>query len=517
MLGFQLSVVPWSSSSRTLLKSHSVRKSKLVAQRAEQWRNGPQKAKLSKRSFCSHVGSDSIASTRTSRAPLDSSHAGSGSVQEAVRNGNRSNKFNWSAVDDSNRPHGTFKVSSYNILADSYGEPGPGRVSVPKPYVQGRMSLILRDIELLGSDIVCLQEVESGLVEAQLRPFFQSRGYEYEYCVKSRAKDPLTPDNWKPRIDGLLIAWRSAKFSKLSVSNFELRQLLFEHPTKWGVERKTMQSLLKLDTPISIIMLETTHVKAAKKVLCLANIHGYAGGEHAKPLINVIQTQLAVHAARKVMYQHLGMNPKKVEEDAPSPIPFIFAGDFNARPGSGTYQLLSSGFLPRDSTWLTYLPGKQSTNIDMKHHLNLASAYGQSPMGEPELTHHASATLRGTIDYIWYTPANLHVHRLLDLPDFTQRQGLRLPTVEFPSDHLPVGAEFSFNPTSKKQPTTEDTPIYVTTEYNPTGTGEKPKILTPEKPKREVLHDDEEEEIDGTPFKSGKPKPKIAKKRKEKR
>lgn len=442
MLSLQLGVVSWSSSSRVVQGYSSVRKAKLLVQRAEGLRNGAQKAKTSKRPFCSRIGADPHASGNTSLSSSATSYMGTGSVQEAMRSGNRMNKFNWSSVDDSGQPHGTFKVASYNILADSYGVPGPGRISVPKPYVQGRLSLILRDIELLGSDIVCLQEVESGLVEDQLRPFFHSRGYEYEYCVKARGKDALTPDHWKPRIDGLLIAWRSAKFSKLSVSHFELRQLLFEHPTKWGVERKTMQSLLKLDTPISIAMLETTHVRTAKKVLCLANIHGYAGGEHAKPLINVIQTQLALHAVRKVMYTHLGMNPKKVEEDAPAPLPLIFAGDFNARPGSGSYQLLSSGFLPHDSSWLTYSPGKQSTTIDMKHHLQLASAYANSLRGEPEFTHHASATLRGTIDYLWYTPSLLQLHRVLDLPDFTQRPGIRLPTVEFPSDHLQIFISF---------------------------------------------------------------------------
>jgi mRNA deadenylase 3'-5' endonuclease subunit Ccr4 len=466
-------------------------------------------AQTRSRRYCNSLGVGKVGSREIESREEGESEKGAREVEGMPRTAGGGTKFNWRELPESKRSLGTFKVSSYNILADSYSEPGPGRLTILKPFVQGRLSLILKDIDLMASDVVCLQEVEAGLVDSHFRSFFQSRGYDFEYCVNPRANDPLTPEHWKPRVDGLLMAWRTAKFNKISSVNLELRQMIFEHPQKWGVERKTLQNLLRLDTPITIAMLETTHVRTAKKLLCMANYHGFAGGEHSKPLINVIQTQLALHGIRKVMYQHLGMNPKKVEEDAPAPLPLIFAGDFNMRPGSGSYQLMSSGHVPADSSWLTYSPGKQSTTVDMRHHLQLQSAYGYSSFGEPRTTYYASPSLNGTLDYLWYTPGSLQVHRLLDTPDFATRVGVKLPTVEYPSDHLPIGAEFSFSqsftsPDPQLDPLNNEV-TYVKNEYVARDFPEKPRYRpTPKSTTPDLLEDPE---IDQPKFKpSSQPK-----------
>jgi mRNA deadenylase 3'-5' endonuclease subunit Ccr4 len=458
----------------------------MLMQQRKESRNSHVMPKSNKRTYCSS-NNDQLAGRGPTAAPAsEDSISMDYSVEESQRVTGGVKRFNWRDVPKAERLTGTFKVASYNIMAESYSEPGPGRITVQKPVVQGRLSLILKDLEMLGSDIMCLQEVEAGLVDSQIRPFLHKKGFDFEYHVRSRANDSLTPDHWKPRVDGLLIAWRTAKFNKLSYSNFELRQMLFEHSQKWGVERKMLQDLLRLDNPVSIAMLETTHVKASKKLVCIANTHGYSGGEHGKPAMNVIQTQLALHAVRKAMYQHLGMNPKKVEADAPSPFPLIFAGDFNHRPGSGSYQLMASGHLPADSTWLNYSPGKPCTAVDMTHYLQLKSAYGASPFGEPRNTYYSSVGMHGTLDYVWYTPETLQVHKLLELPDLTSRPSLRLPCLEFPSDHFPIGAEFSFSPTPLPDPlSTPQPPVYVQTDYVPRNTNEKPKMFPKIKKQKE--------------------------------
>jgi mRNA deadenylase 3'-5' endonuclease subunit Ccr4 len=410
-------------------------------------RNPTYKSLLKKRPYTTGGGPQ-----RVSPEELDVQARGGGlnrvvtGQEQDAATGSVQRRLGWKDVPGTTKTHGTFKVTSLNVLADSFTEPSPGRVVTRKPFVAGRVDLIMKDLERIGSDIFCLQEVEWGLYKTHYRPFFLSHGYEVDYCVSPRANDVLTPEDWRPRIPGLLTAWRPAKFTLMSFTNYELRQLLFEHPAKWGVERKTMQSLLKLDNPISIAVFETTHVRQARKQLCVANIHTYGGGESAKPSVNVLQTQLALHGLRKMMYQQLGMNPKKVDFDAPAPMPTIFAGDFNARPGSGSHELLSTGFLSASSSWLANSAVRQATSIDMRHFLQLSSAYGSSPFGEPPHTHYSSANMNGVLDYIWYTPSSLHIHRLLETPDFTGRNDIKLPTVDYPSDHLPIGAEFSFDP-----------------------------------------------------------------------
>lgn len=410
------------------------------------------------------------------------------------------------------RPLGTFKVASYNVMADSYTEPGPGRLTIAKPFVQGRLGLILKEIENIGADVLCLQEVEAELAEGDYRKFLNARGYDMEYHVKARAKDPLVPDTWKGRIDGLLVAWRTQKFNLLKIDNYELRELIFESPNKWGVERKTLQSLLKLDNSITIAILETTHTRAQRKQIAIANIHGHAGGENAKACINVLQTQLALHACRKAMYTFLGANPKKVDLDAPAPLPLIFAGDFNARPGSGSHTLLSTGLLTNDSHFLAYSQNKQSTTEDMKHYLNLKSAYGNSIFGEPRATYHSSQQLNGVLDYLWYTPSYLSLHRLLDVPDLSKRGTLKLPTTEFPSDHLPIAAEFSFNPSiSANIDTTPMAPepvTYVRNEYKERNLAPPTSLKPANKPKDDMDEfDSDTTEIAKTPSKKkGRPR-----------
>lgn len=422
----------------------------------------------------------------------------------------------WKDVTES-RPLGTFKVASYNVMADAYTEPGPGRVTVIKPFVQGRLGLILKDIENIGADVLCLQEVESDLGENDYRQFLNARGYDMVYHVKARAKDHLVPENWKGRVDGLLLAWRTKKFNLLKMDNFELRELIFESPNKWGVERKTLQSLLKLDNSISIAILETTHVRAQRKQIAIANIHGHAGGENAKACINVLQTQLALHACRKAMYSFLGNNPRKVDAEAPAPLPLIFAGDFNARPGSGSHSLLSTGFLPKDSHFLTYSQGKQSTTEDMKHYMSLKSSYGDSLFGEPRATYHANPQLNGVLDYIWYTPSHLSVHRLLEVPDLSMRSGLKLPTTEFPSDHLPIAAEFSFNPStvSEDSMSTESVPepvTYVRSELRDRDRYDAPNRIIPKPAPTQTddldgFDEDSTNQIQKTPSKKTKGRP----------
>ena len=474
--------------------------------------------------YTSSRGSGSGLSSTSTSAPQGVVSHGRVTEEEVPR---IAKKLNWRESTET-RPLGTFKVVSYNVMADSYTEPGPGRLTIAKPYVQGRLGLILKDLENLSADILCLQEVEADLAQHEFRPFLHARGYDMEYHVKARAKDNLMPESWKGRVDGLLMAWRTKKFNLLRMDNYELRELIFEHPNKWGVERKTLQSLLKLDNAVSVAILETTHVRTQRKQIAIANIHGHAGGENAKSCINVLQTQLALHACRKSMYTFLGNVPKKVSPEAPAPLPFIFAGDFNARPGSGSHTLLSSGFLPSSSDFLLYSQNKPSTTEDMKHYLGLQSAYGASIFGEPSATYYSSPMLNGVLDYIWYTPSYLSVHRLLEIPDFSLRKGLKLPTTEYPSDHLPIAAEFSFNPSittstpSEQAATTpkEEPVVYVQNEYQERWDEKKPRfVVQPAVEKKPVIGDDEfdHDTFADTPSKKAKGKKKPAKSAKPKK
>jgi CCR4-NOT transcription complex subunit 6 len=51
----------------------------------------------------------------------------------------------------------------------------------------------------------------------------------------------------------------------------------------------------------------------------------------------------------------------------------------------------------------------------------------------------------GTLDYMFYTPNTLDVTKILQLPSEQEMKEIgTLPNVDFPSDHLPLCAEFTF-------------------------------------------------------------------------
>ena len=77
--------------------------------------------------------------------------------------------------------------------------------------------------------------------------------------------------------------------------------------------------------------------------------------------------------------------------------------------------------------------------------LPLNSAYANYSEGAHPVWTHYVDKFQGTLDYIFYSPT-LQVKNLLPLPSLEEVTAeTALPNSVFPSDHLPIMAEFSFN------------------------------------------------------------------------
>lgn len=108
-------------------------------------------------------------------------------------------------------------------------------------------------------------------------------------------------------------------------------------------------------------------------------------------------------------------------------IPLIVCGDFNAEPTEEVYKHFASSSLNLNSAY------------------KLLSADGQS---EPPYTTwkiRTSGECRHTLDYIWYSRQALSVRSALDLLTEEQIGPNRLPSFNYPSDHLSLVCDFSFN------------------------------------------------------------------------
>ncbi|KAL3672486.1 hypothetical protein V7S43_001784 [Phytophthora oleae] len=191
-------------------------------------------------------------------------------------------------------------------------------------------------------------------------------------------------------------------------------------------------------------------------------------------------------AQLNMLLEHL----TSLRQEHDSMLPVLLSGDFNLAPHSPLYHYLSTGELDASGLSRYNLSGQNLDSYKLKraarmnendqtrhhgygtsfgkfnsaraqrndfrsfkpdtvfsHELDFASAYAQSPdykcTGEPKFTIFHSGS-KGTVDYIWYTRNSLHCHGVVEMiPAGLLFKHGELPTLEHPSDHLSLIADFS--------------------------------------------------------------------------
>lgn len=151
-------------------------------------------------------------------------------------------------------------------------------------------------------------------------------------------------------------------------------------------------------------------------------------------------------------------------------IPMVVAGDLNSVPGSAPHSLLMQGRVEIAKTPLQMDPlnlfCEDNGTSKLNHNLQLESAYAvamqseahssnleklksrlEQRFHEPVVTN-ITHDFKATLDYICYSYSRLATTALLMLPSVNEllHDGKRsgLPTIECPSDHVALMAEFEF-------------------------------------------------------------------------
>mmetsp|Transcript_7225 Transcript_7225/g.17008 ORF Transcript_7225/g.17008 Transcript_7225/m.17008 type:complete len:383 (+) Transcript_7225:94-1242(+) len=144
---------------------------------------------------------------------------------------------------------------------------------------------------------------------------------------------------------------------------------------------------------------------------------------------------------QRVMTIHSTLAARYVQRKAGSD-PYILAGDFNIKPFSGAYSLLTQGKL--DAAHPDHPPPRQDDPWKMELEEGMESAYAKVQGREPDFTNYAQINREepfiDCIDYIFHKPGMKAITCDM-LPGRAVARG-PFPTADEPSDHILLGAEY---------------------------------------------------------------------------
>ncbi|TKY70167.1 Carbon catabolite repressor protein 4-like 4 [Spatholobus suberectus] len=333
-----------------------------------------------------------------------------------------------------------FSLVSYNILAQAYVKSSLFPHS-PSSCLKWKLrsNTILAVLKNLGADFFCLQEVDE--FESFYKGNMKDLGYSSIYMKRSGQKR-----------DGCGLFYKHDRAELVLEEKIEYNDLVKSVPDgnssnddehiniqivqpdkqkdvapKNGSKSNT-EDCGDPNDPRVRLKRDCVGIMAAFKLkdpschIIVANTHLYWDPEWAD--VKLAQAKYLLSRLAKF---------KTLVSDRYECIPeVIVAGDFNSTPGDMVYQYLVSGN-PSSNLIPNYLEEPL---------IPLCSVYA-STRGEPPFTNYTPG-FTGTLDYILLSPSD-HIKPIsfLELPDSDAADIVGgLPNFSYPSDHLPIGAEF---------------------------------------------------------------------------
>jgi CCR4-NOT transcription complex subunit 6 len=203
----------------------------------------------------------------------------------------------------------------------------------------------------------------------------------------------------------------------------------------------------------NIAVVAALEFKQSGARLLVANSHIY--WDHRYRDVKLVQIGMLVEELEKIVERFSTLPPKPSSDpdfnhgrgpptydrsEKGRDIPLILCVDLNSLAGSAVYDFLSAGDIPpghedfMEHTYGTY------TAKGLSHTLALRSACAS--FGEMKMTNF-TPTFTAAIDYVFHTPRSLKVTSVLgDVDKAYLDKTVGFPNAHFPSDHIPVFAQF---------------------------------------------------------------------------
>lgn len=369
----------------------------------------------------------------------------------------------WHILDETpmaNAEQDRFTIFDQNILCPTYVN------STQYPYVpsgalawEHRRDVIMREIRSRNADIICLQEINSECYNEDFRETLAHQDYRGVFWQKSRAQ--TMADREAKRVDGCATFYKGSKYILLDKQIIDFRKMAINRADMKG-EHDIFNRVMVRDDIATVTFLEN---RMTGSRLMIVNTHIFWNPEFADVKcvqIAILMEQLAQLSEKYVKWPACSEKEKKgfefanhdsdTESETPrtplpsiqytkaTDIPLVVCGDFNSTPGSGPYDLIAHGSLSNSHIDLSGRSYGAFTRDGMHHPFSLKSTY--SNIGEMEFTNY-TAEWQGVVDYIWYSTNALNNTGLLGEIDRGYLQRIPgFPSYHFPSDHLPLFAEF---------------------------------------------------------------------------
>ncbi|GAB6032656.1 hypothetical protein CHUAL_011534 [Chamberlinius hualienensis] len=288
--------------------------------------------------------------------------------------------------------HVSFRLLQWNVLSQALGLQKDNFVMCPREALDWpkRRFRMLEEILTYSPDFICLQEVDHfKFLQATLAKV----GYRGKFVPKPDSPCIYVKDNNGP--DGCAIFFNYSKF--------ELIRLETRIVEIWYIQSNqvALLGIFRLRGTQQEICVVTTHLKARRGTF-LSNLRN----EQGKDLLEFIHT-------------HYGGRP------------VLICGDFNAEPSEMVYSTMLNSINPQ-----------------------LSSCYASATGVEPPFTTwkiRDDGEVCHTLDYIFYNRNNLQVDRLLRFPDALNIGRNRVPSLQYPSDHFSLVADFTVLPVTSSR------------------------------------------------------------------
>ena len=355
-----------------------------------------------------------------------------------------------------------FRVVTYNVLTPNYCDsacfPKCSPVAVDP---EARYEVLLQKLnkEISSRSIICLQEVTLGW-HNRLLPLFHANDYHFIGCNYGHQKSGYMglavgiPQDLFQISDCEIVrtadTYRFPRHHRSRLVDWYRKGLGF---TTWFVNLFTGWFIPSMHVSVYCdssdmeqaqrrhnqqIMLRLLHKETGKSVV-VGNYHMPC--EFLRPNVMHLHVAMSTNALQQFAQKEL---PSEASS-SPSP-PILYVGDFNLKPDSDSYELMTTGSLPPSvlDGALKAMPLLPPTALTIT--APMASAYSKLLGTEPTFTNYAysrrGGEFHGCLDYIWMSKG-VEVEEVIELPKTLEEVKGPLPTLSEPSDHLMLGAVVS--------------------------------------------------------------------------